>query len=489
MSAVPLADLYERVKQSELGSRWWNDPLMQQDVWPLTALGFDEEKCRVHARRNVHFTRITLPWLNYLAKLTAKARVREKCSASRILTDTLCLAHLNEFLLAHGYSQPAGITDSLLKTFISGANKGNRHSTLVFAIRLWAEEGWLTLPFTPMRMRKPTPKVEIIPEEVLHQIYEHLDLFPAPLERLFRLQIALGCRINEMLLMPRHCLKQEGEHWFLLRWVAKRKQWRYFQVHPLVAELVQEQQRFLDEQFGKDSKFNRLFCKASTALRDGAEAGGRFQVEPVYEPSSLSFRVIHLWLKAFREVANLKDKHGKPFPLTSHMFRRTKASVMAHCEVGDEYIAAVLGHGSLDMLPHYRKRSLERLEKQAETKGYVDMYGRVTTYKPRKQRYEKLADLMKVTTPLGECHRPSMLGDCQYRYACLSCTHHRVTEADIPQLQADQRQMELDLERARVAQQERRVTEIQRLLELVNNRLRGLKELQKVREENQHESA
>jgi hypothetical protein len=41
---------------------------------------------------------------------------------------------------------------------------------------------------------------------------------------------------------------------------------------------------------------------------------------------------------------------------------------------------------------------------------------------------------MKVTTPLGECHRPSMLGDCQYRYACLSCTHHRVTEADIPQL-------------------------------------------------------
>jgi integrase len=489
MSALPLADLYERVKQSELGSRWWNDPLMQQDVWPLTTLGFDEEKCRVHAIRNVHFTRITLPWLKYLAKLTAKARAREKCSASQIIIDTVCLVQLNEFLLAHGYSQPVGITDTLLKTFISEANKEHRHSTLVFATRLWAEEGWLTLPFTPMRMRKPTPKVETIPEEVLHQIYEHLDLFPAPLERLFRLQIALGCRINEMLLMPRHCLKREGEHWFLLRWVAKRKQWRYFQVHPLVAELVQEQQRFLDEKLGKDSQFNKLFCRLSTALRDGAEVGGRFQVEPVYEPSSLSTTVIRSWLEAFREVANLKDKHGKPFPLTSHMFRRTKASVMAHCEVEDEFIAAVLGHGSLDMLPHYRKRSLERLEKQAETKGYVDMYGRITTYKPRKQRYEKLADLMKVTTPLGECHRPSMLGDCQYRYACLSCAHHRVTEADIPQLEADKQQMELDFERAQIAQQERRVTEIQRLLELVNNRLQGLAELQKMREKYQHETA
>ena len=228
MSALPLADLYERVKQSELGSLWADDPLMQQDVWPLTALGFNEEQCRVHGKKNVHFTRITLPWLKYLAKLTAKARVREKCSVSRIISDTNCLAHLNEFLLAHGYSQPVDITDTLLKTFISAANKGHRHAALVFATRLWAEEGWLTLPFTPVRMRKPTPRVETIPEEVLHQIYEQLDLFPAPLERLFRLQIALGCRINEMLLMPRHCLKQEGEHWFLLRWVAKRKQWRYF---------------------------------------------------------------------------------------------------------------------------------------------------------------------------------------------------------------------------------------------------------------------
>jgi len=87
---------------------------------------------------------------------------------------------------------------------------------------------------------------------------------------------------------------------------------------------------------------------------------------------------------------------------------------MAYCEAEDEYIAAVLGHGSLDMLPHYRKRSLERLEKEANAKNYVDMYGRVTSFKPRKQRYEQLAQIMdiKVSTSLGECHRPTMLGDC-----------------------------------------------------------------------------
>jgi hypothetical protein len=67
------------------------------------------------------------------------------------------------------------------------------------------------------------------------------------------------------------------------------------------------------------------------------------------------------------------------------------------------------------------------LEKEAVVKGYVDMYGQVSSFKPRKRRYEQLAELLKVSTPLGECHRPTMLGDCQSRYACLSCDYHRVT--------------------------------------------------------------
>ena len=157
---------------------------------------------------------------------------------------------------------------------------------------------------------------------------------------------------------------------------------------------------------------------------------------------------------------------------------------MAYCEAEDEYIAAVLGHGSLDMLPHYRKRSLERLEKEANAKNYVDMYGRVTSFKPRKQRYEQLAQIMdiKVSTSLGECHRPTMLGDCQYRYACLSCGYHRVTEADKPKIEADIKNLEQDLEQANNAGQERRATEINRLLELLKTRLKGLDKLKNLRE-------
>ena len=478
--------LQERVANSELGREWINDSLMTKDVWSLTELGYSEEECRISGRHNIYFDGFSLPWLKLLAKLTAQASAREKHSIGRVCLRVYCLKHLDEFLISGGHSQPQTLTDSLLQEFVAQRSSKNRQSTIVYAAQLWAEEQWLKLPYIPRKDRQPPPKIETIPEEVLHQIYEKFDLFPLPLERLFRLQLVLGCRIGELPRMPRHCLKKEGERWFLLRWVQKLKHWRFYQIHPRVAELVREQQRFLDAQFGQDSDFDKLFCKVSTLPKDGAKK--RFKAEPVYFPEPLSKPIISIWLKDFREEADLRDKHGNRFKLTSHMFRRTKASIMAYCEAEDEYIAAVLGHASLDMLPHYRQRSVERLEKEATAKGYVDMYGRVTSFKPRKRRYEKLANLLKVSTPLGECHRPTMLGDCQYRYACLSCTHHRVTLEDRPKLETDCERLQQDLEKAQKTGQDRRVTEINRLLELLKNRLQGLSQLTKLREGNNGET-
>ena len=70
-----------------------------------------------------------------------------------------------------------------------------------------------------------------------------------------------------------------------------------------------------------------------------------------------------------------------------------------------------------------------------------------------------------------------MLGDCQYRYACLSCDHHRVTLEDKPKLITDIQRLRQDLKQAKKEGQNRRVTEINRLLKLLDTRLKGLKKL------------
>ncbi len=473
--------LTPQLAESELGEEFLQNSLMDKDVWSVTELGYSEEEAKIQGTRNFYFQGFSLSWLKLLAKLTALASAREKSSLTVTRKRVDYLKQFDVFLESKGYRQPDLVTDNLLQEFVAQGNQVHRNTTIAYAVKLWREEKWIEFNYTPRKYQKSTPKIETIPEEVLYQVYKNFDLFPPPLERLFRLQLVLGCRIGELQRMPRQCLKQEGEQWFILRWIEKRKHWRFYQIHSLVAELVRGQQKFLDSQFGCNSDFDKLFCKTSTANKDGARQGKRFEIDPIYLPELLASTIINPWLKSFREKADLKDKHGNRFYLKSHQFRRTKASIMAYCETEDEYIAVVLGHGSLDQLPHYRQRSMEKLEKDASAKGYVDMYGGVTSFKPRKRRYEKLAELLKVSTPLGECHRAIMLGDCQYRYACLSCDHHRVTLEDKPKLEADFQQLKRELQQAQNRKEERRVTEINRLLDLLKNRLQGLKELEKIK--------
>ncbi len=485
---LPIEVLQERIRKSELGQSWIDNPLLNQDVWSYAKLGYCIEEAKIRTSHNIYFEDFVLSWLKLLTKLTVLSTAREAASIGTTNRRIIYLKQFDKFLVEEGYYQPELITNSLIQKFIaagSGSAKQHRQSTIAYASKLWAEEQWFKLPYIHRRYEIKRPSNETIPEGVLSQIYKKFDLFPPPLERLFRLQLSIGCRIGEMLRIPRQCLKKEDKQWFLKRWVQKRKHWRFYQIHPAIAELIREQQKFLNKQLGSNSKFDKLFCKVSTAPKNGAKKVlkkkiTRFDVEPIYLPDLMTSCSINRWLKDFSEEANLTDKQGNKFYLKSHMFRRTKASVMAYCEAEDEYIAAVLGHASLDMLPHYRKRSLERLEKEANVKGYVDKYGQITDFKPKKCRYERLTELLKVTTPLGECHRPTMLGDCQYRYACLGCEHHRVTLEDKPKLEADIEHLQEDLRQVQTTDRERRIIEINRLLKLLKDRLEGLKKLEKL---------
>ena len=485
MTLMSLQVLQQRIVESELGKEWLKDPLLSKDIWTIKELGYSEEEEKICETKKIYFRDFRIPWLKLLTKLTVKAKVRQKGSIGTIIRQVHYLKKLDKFLLGKGCNDPELITDDLLGEFISQGEQQNRQSVITVVVKLWEDEQWLKLKYTPKKLKKPTPKIEIIPEEVLCQIYEKFYIFPPPLERLFRLQFVLGARLGEILRMPRQCLNQEGNHWYLQKWVEKIKKWKFYQVHPSVAQLVREQQKFLDTHLDSELNFDKLFCKVSVGNQDGAKgSGNRFDREVIYLPEMMSASTIRNWLRDFSERADLRDKQGNRFKLQSHQFRRTKASIMAYCEAEDEYIAAVLGHGSLEMLPYYRQRSLERLEKEANTKGYVNKYGQITTFKPRKRRYEKLAELLKVSTPLGECHRPTMLGDCQSRYACLSCEHHRVTLEDKEQLEADYQELKQNLKQAKTAMQERRVTEINRLLELQEVRLQGLKKIEEIKEHN-----
>ena len=61
--------LKERIKNSELGKEWINDPLMNQDVWSLLELGYSQEECRINGHYHLYFHKISLLWLKQLTQL------------------------------------------------------------------------------------------------------------------------------------------------------------------------------------------------------------------------------------------------------------------------------------------------------------------------------------------------------------------------------------------------------------------------------------
>lgn len=480
-----------RVENSELGKLLVRRKLMEKDIWPVAELGFSNRELALMQAQNIYFDKFKIHWLSKLAKLAVLEKRIQRHSISSILSLSRQLKKLSDFLYEKGLTQPEDINGIILRKFILNNDKcaSARLTAINYSVRLWKEEGWINLDYVPPKIPSQEPKIRIIPEEILFKLYENLHLFPPMLERLFRLQIALGARLSEMLSMPRNCLKKEGNSWFMHRYIAKTKKYQFRHIDVSIAEIIQAQQIFLKEDLKFDDSFAYLFPKLTVATAEGCltntrNGSTRFERTPIYKPEFLSKTIIHNWLRAFNKTVDLRDKFNKKFTLQSHMFRRTKASIMAYCDTEDEYIAAVLGHSSLDMLPHYRKRSLDKLEKNAAAKGYVDKYGRITAIKPKKTRYENLSEIIKskdrtskVSTPLGECHRPSMLGDCQYRYACLSCTHHRVTFEDLKQLELDRKALVEDRNKAAFQEQTRKITEIDNLLTLVNNRIEGLENL------------
>ena len=478
-----LQQLQSKVFTSELGQRFTDHHLLSKDIWSLEELGFSEEALALVHARNIYFEEFNLPWLKFLAKLTILVLSSETDSIDYVIAESTYLKKFDQFLVKNGFTVPELITNKVLNDFIHESKaKQNKQTTISYATKLWREEGWLNLDYLQKRIKRPEPKVKTIPEAILLKFYENLDLFPEPLERLLRLQIALGYRISEMLLLPQQCLKQEGDKWYLKKWIAKRKKWEFIEVHPTVAEVVRAQQRFLEEQFGDLFEFDYLFCKIHIPNKFREKGHSRFKAEVKYYPKILTRELVNIWIKDFRKEANLVDENGKEFELTSHMLRRTMASTMANCDVPDVLIAAILGHGSLDMLPHYRKRSSEKpVKSRYGTTTYVDKNGRTTNFKPRKTKYERLSELLEkpgLTIQLGNCHRPSMLGDCVKRSGCLNCDHFRVTIKDKPYLEADVEKLERQLAVAIESKQTRNVTDYKNLIQLMKNWLKGIENLE-----------
>ncbi|MDJ0744193.1 MAG: tyrosine-type recombinase/integrase [Xenococcaceae cyanobacterium MO_167.B27] len=184
-----------------------------------------------------------------------------------------------------------------------------------------------------------------IPEEVMAQLNQNLDLLPEPVMRMVLVIQETGLRVSELLQLPYGCLKQDTKgDWFIqyMNWKMTKED-----VKPIsqeLAQVIQEQQKYLKNNL--DIRFNYLF----TARKNGRNFAGN-----IFKPkaSVMDDKSFIGYLKRLAKEKNICDNSGKVWNFQSHQFRHTVGTRMINNGVPQHIIQRYLGHETPAMTSVY----------------------------------------------------------------------------------------------------------------------------------------
>jgi integrase/recombinase XerD len=445
----PLLD-EESIDVNKVANKLLSNPLLAQDIWrTIDDLGLTINQ---HEKTlTINFKGIHQDWLKLLAKLYVLLRSERKFSAMYINNDVSHLKCFSRFIEQKSIFSHSQINDRLFDEYsyhlrsskLSERSISLRYTTLVNFFNLCREEGWLevnTYWFKGKCKNSPAKRdeIEYIPEEVWHQLDEHLHHLPDPLQRMVMIIRGTGLRIGELLNLPLDCLRQRGNQW-RLRFLTEKYQ--IVDELPICEELVvvvKEQQKYIKQHFG--DSYDKL-CNAND---------GNYHYIPA--PRVMRSSSFNRWLNKLAQEHNICTAEGKTWHFKSHQFRKTLATVMTNAGIRDLIIQKYLRHRSPEMQEHYKRLLKEVLgaEYQELMKGnsYVDSTGKlVAQHQPHNPITEFVRRKMyQITTQYGECHRPILKSPCQTVNACWKCEHWLTSTDDLSALKSDLQKVETELD-------------------------------------------
>lgn len=277
-------------------------------------------------------------------------------------------------------------------------------------------------------------KPRFIPEEVIHQLNQHLDALPAPVMRMVLVIQECGLRIGELLQLRFDCLKQDAQSgWFLqfMRWKLLRED-----TIPISAELaavIMEQQQFIRDQLGDE--FDYLFSARTK--------GRNFQwsTEFVAAPKVMSLSTFMEYIKKVAERFEIKDANGKLWNFQSHQFRHTVGTRMINNGVPQHIVQRYLGHICPRMTSVYAHIYDQTLKKEIDQfhAKVVNIAGEVI-HSDHPELDEDLdlqwlkRKILGEVLPNGYCGLP-VTQTCSKGNACLTCGDFRTTQEFLEQHQ------------------------------------------------------
>lgn len=399
----------------------------------------------------VNFSEIKPTWLRRSAKDFIKACHATKSSATLVANVQAITMFSQEINKHYPDASPAEIDRECMEQVLYQWSKRKlKASTLkrrLASLRQyfeWCEDSG-SVEFGSVRLVRDSdyPKSEgklpkFIPETVMTQLNQHIDLLHPHVMRFFLVLQEVGMRISECCALPFDCIYPDDQGDFFIKYYQfKMKKDHVVPISKELAAVIQEQQHAVREEHGTQKDL--LFPTPKMQL------GGK----RVYPRAGLAWSRGTLInnLNALAESANILGPDGSVYHFTYHQFRHTTATRMINNGVPQHIVQRYLGHETPTMTSTYAHIMDETLKKEfAAFQGkMVDINGKIyepediaTTLVEGSDPDDIDAQWLKKniavqSLPNGLCSLPVVQGSCPHANACLSCPNFRTDHRYLPQ--------------------------------------------------------
>jgi integrase/recombinase XerD len=313
---------------------------------------------------------------------------------------------------------------------LSWSTKQHRLSHLKQLLEIGKINSWLKVssylvrPEDFPKAQKSVPRY--IPEKVMAQLNQHLDLLADPVMRMVLVIQETGLRSSELLQLPFDCLKQDTQgDWFIqyMNWKMTKEDTK--PISQELAKVIQEQQEFIKQHL---SNYQYLFC----ARKRGKNTGYKVFTP---EPKVMNKKSFITFLKLLANDQEICDSSGKVWNFQSHQFRHTVGTRMINNGVPQHIIQRYLGHETPAMTSvyaHIHDQTLKKEIAKYHDSRVVNVAGEVVESTAPELDNDLDLHLLKKkvlaqSLPNGSCARPIVLGECPHANACFTCGDFRTT--------------------------------------------------------------
>lgn len=413
-------------------SEYISDERLRRDIWNIRQdLPSLAEQAHINGCKTIRFSSISLLWLRDLAKLATLIAIgNRRWSLSRLASILTYTRDFDGWLVRQGYTTPSALTAQMVQLWGQSKPSGQK-SGFYGLLTVLRHLG--CIHFQVQCEQSPRPRYsKTISEEVKQSLDLALKDLDKPIYLVFKIHAALGTRSIEIAKISLDCLRlREGLYRVRIP-TGKLNGAELEQDLPEeLLPLVQEQQAFIRQRFG--ANFPWLFPNWKWLHKGDGTISWPPKFEYRFEQIKDVNGKLNRLLKQLIKENNIRTCDGSLAHVTSHMYRRTWATVANRLGKRPDQIRHGLRHLNLDMQDSYINVLPQEQEKNSE-RVLVDKDGDCTIYRTDRDTDFIRKEWQARQVETGVCIRPNIMKNCEFEYVCFGCEYSRYAIEHLPRL-------------------------------------------------------